>query len=129
MNTGEKRQEKIFFEDKEIRITDEFFFVGGRSFEVKKITMVEKRKKPAKGGVAMVLLATGVSLLFLSDSKIAGSVLIALALMVVLTFRKKFLVVITMDEEEKEVYSSVHEEGINKVIEKLNEAITFKKSE
>jgi len=115
-------QERVFFQDSNVTITQSRYVVGDNTYSIRNITSVSNFKvvKSSKG--ASWLICFGIFLLIYNSTRILGGILIVAGIFWILP-NDKYSVKIITNAGETYSLTSKNREYIQKIVDALNEAI------
>ena len=117
-------EEKIFFNQGNVSVSNSRFVVDGQTYAMSNVTSVKSGTTPPSRGVAVLMALIGlVCLLGSGGVFIAGLVAIAIAVLVWIGNKAKHSVILNTSSGENQALVSEDKSYIINVVSSLNEAI------
>ena len=122
----ETEQEKIFYQDSEVTVTQDRFVVGSETYAIENISSVSNFEiVKSKNGPSM-LMALGAILLVPSGMRILGGVLVIIGFLWLFSVKNEYAVRISMNAGEINSVVSKNRDYIQKIVDALHEAVIFR---
>lgn len=117
-------QETVFFQSKNVLITNTRMNLGGTTYATANVTSVSTLE--SKPGRKFEIISALIGLLVLAETFFGGIFFIALAVLVFMMKKSKFIVRLSTSANEKDALWSLDKNFIYSVVEAINEAIIFR---
>ena len=117
-------QETIFFQSNNVLITNTRMNLGGTTYATANVTSVSTLE--SKPGRKFEIISALIGLLVLAETFFGGIFFIALAVLVFMMKKSKFIVRLSTSANEKDALWSHDKNFIYSVVEAINEAIIFR---
>lgn len=116
--------EKIFFNQGNVSVSNSRFIVDGQTYAMNNVTSVKSGVTPPDRGAAVVIAIIGMACFFGSGWVfVAGLVALAMSVLVWIESKTKYSVILNTSSGENQALVSEEESYIANVISALNEAI------
>jgi ABC-type siderophore export system fused ATPase/permease subunit len=116
-------EEKIFFEEDDVSVSNSRFIVNGQTFAMGNVTSVKTGVEEAKKGGAIVIGIIGLLLLFSGKALLVSIIIIGVGILVFNAAQDKYSVVLSTSSGENQALTSGDKSYIEKVVVALNDAI------
>jgi hypothetical protein len=118
-------EEKVFFNQNEIQITNSRIMITGQTYAMSGVTSVASLIQSPKKTGPIVLALLGILMLFAPSTAIllTGIVFIGLAVFWFIKLKPTYLINLTTSSGEAQIFSSKDESLISSVVDAINEAI------
>ena len=125
----ETQQEKTFYQDPKVTVTEAKFVAGNETYDMKNISSVSNFEIIKSKSGPIILMVFGFILLIPSGLRILGGILVILGFFWLFSVKNEYAVRISTNEGEVNSVVSVNRDYIQKIVDALNEAIIFKGQE
>ena len=120
----ESTQEKQFYSDKNVLVTQARFVVEGKTFAMRNISSVTKYRIAASNGLALFLGFTGLLLLLGNSTIVVIGILMTISAIAMIILNKDlYSVRINSNSGEANAVVSKDEKYIQEIVDAVNEAI------
>ena len=116
-------QEKVFYQDSNVTITQSRFISGGKTYAMSNISSVALFKKTKSRAFQILLIVIGVGMLFGSDNKVLGVVIAAVGGLALYLTKDEYSVRITSNAGEADGLVSTNQQYVQQVVNAVNDAI------
>lgn len=125
MDTNETTQtEKVFYEDKFVKVTQSRFISNGSTHAMRNISSVSNQHIPNSIGGSIMLIVIGIIVAFFgSTALIVGLILIGIAIALIATTKDDYAVKISSNSGQSNVVISKDKKYIQTIVNAINEAI------
>lgn len=119
----EEKEEKVFYKDASVQVTQSRFVTNAKTFAMRNISSVTLFKIKASRAFQIFIIIVGALMLINSDTRVFGIVL-ALAGILILYFTKdSYSVRISSNSGESDGFVSKDKELVQKIVNAVNDAI------
>ncbi|MEH6306198.1 DUF6232 family protein [Olivibacter sp. CPCC 100613] len=114
-----------FYQDGDIIVTQSRYIAQATTYAMRNISSVKLKKIPAERRMAIIMFLGGFLMLFSSDARVIGVLLIAVAITLFVYIKDEFAVRISTNAGETNTFISKNREHVQKIVDALNEAIIY----
>lgn len=128
----ENTEEKIFYQNNDVTVTQSRFVSGGTTYAISDISFVRKRKisKDIKDILTPIFyIVVGIIFLIFSLDlffRIAGGICVIIGILWLFLVKQKFSVRININKEKEDSFISKDEELIAKIVDAVNNAMVYR---
>ncbi|MAB38696.1 MAG: QacE [Aequorivita sp.] len=123
METNEQHQEKMFYQDSTVTVTQSRYIAGSKTYAMRNISSVSLFKIDKSRTGAILLLIVGILLLFFEGIRVVGVILAILGGIWLFSIKDEYSVRISTNAGEANSLVSKDQAYIQKVVNALNDAI------
>ena len=122
---GVTMNERVFYENGDVRVTNARFIVGGQTYAMAGVTSVRDGRIPPNRGLALVLIVIGVIFVLAggAGAKLFGILLAGLGGYLAYTAKATHLVILHSSSGETRALSNTDAGFIHGVIDALNQSL------
>ena len=117
-------QEKVFFQSENVFISNTRMNLGGTTYATANVTSVSSFE--SKPGRKLEIILGLIGLISFSQTVLGAIILLALAVVIFMMKKTKYIVRLSSSANEKDALWSTNREFIDSVIEAINQAIIFR---
>jgi len=118
-------EEKTFFENGDVKVTNARFITGEQTYAMSNVTSVKTRTEPASRVVGYLFVLIGI-VCFIATNWIAGLICIAIGAAIIMTAQATYHVMLSTAGGETSALKTKQIDYINKVVTALNDAIVHR---
>jgi|SRR5476649_1505891 len=124
----EKAEEKEFYANGNVSITNARFRVGSTTYAMQGVTSVKKHRIAANKIWAILMFLLGLGMIFWAEmsGKVVGFVILILGVIIFIMLKDTYIVILNSSSGESQALNSKNEKYINDVINSLNDAIVHR---
>ena len=122
----EAKEEKVFYQDNQVQVTQSRFVARSRTFAMRNISSVSIFKKEKSRFLEIIMIIAGLICLFNKSSLIFGMLLIVTAALLFFLLKNEYTVRISSNSGESDGFISTDKELVEKIVDAVNEAIIFR---
>ncbi|MCB0465793.1 MAG: hypothetical protein KDC78_09005 [Aequorivita sp.] len=123
METNEQHQEKMFYQDSTVTVTQSRYIAGSKTYAMRNISSVSLFKIDKSRTGAILLLVVGILLLFPEGTRVVGGIIAILGGIWLFSIKDEYSVRISTNAGEANSLVSKDQVYIQKVVNALNDAI------
>ncbi|MEA9389561.1 DUF6232 family protein [Acerihabitans sp. TG2] len=124
----EKAEEKEFYTNGNVSITNARFRVGSTTYAMQGVTSVKKHRIAANKIWAILMVLAGLGMMFWAElsGKVVGFVILILGVIIFKMLKDTYIVILNSSSGESQALNSKDEKYIDDVINSLNDAIVHR---
>lgn len=122
----ETAQEKVFYQDKNVTVTQSRFIANGKTFAMRNISSVTNYRIEAGKGFAYFMIFIGFLFLFADSFRVFGGIMIVIGILVIVIQKDTYAVRISSNSGEANALESPDEPYIQKIVDAVNQAMVHR---
>jgi hypothetical protein len=125
METG-AQTEVTFYQDTIVKVTQSRYITDSKTYAMRNISSVHIFEIVKSRKLPVIAIIIGLSMLWLSDAKVAGGIIAAFGLILLILIKNEYAVRISTNSGEANSIVSKDKRYVQKIVNALNEAIVYR---